>query len=294
LKDFKAIFKTYVGKTKNSIGIKKQFGDKFIHGGYNENSDWFYERMFFSKISSLNFLNEFLNSRNFSSVLEIGCSTGLLPKFMMKNFPNLEYTGIDLSPQSLELAKQNFKPGNYISGDFLKMNIDDDYELIISLDVVDHVYDPDAFIEKIIFKTKKYGFIRAYRGFFDKIDDHEMEYRENEGIYLNNLSVKKIQKILEKNNITKFQLLKHKSRQKNFYDSDLGRKWKRSSISERKEILAITGLDEKTMNNLPTGFEIYDEVVNKLKNIISSTFLDLPDAYDNISKPEHLVIIFEK
>ncbi len=294
MKDFKAIFKTYVGKTKNSIGIKKQFGDKFIHGGYNENSDWFYERMFFSKISSLNFLNEFLNSRNFSSVLEIGCSTGLLPKFMMKNFPNLEYTGIDLSPQSLELAKQNFKPGNYISGDFLKMNIDDDYELIISLDVVDHVYDPDAFIEKIIFKTKKYGFIRAYRGFFDKIDDHEMEYRENEGIYLNNLSVKKIQKILEKNNITKFQLLKHKSRQKNFYDSDLGRKWKRSSISERKEILAITGLDEKTMNNLPTGFEIYDEVVNKLKNIISSTFLDLPDAYDNISKPEHLVIIFEK
>lgn len=294
MKDFKAIFKTYVGKTKNSIGIKKEFGDKFIRGGYEENSDWYYERMFFSKISSLNFLKKFLDSHQFTSILEIGCSTGLLPVFMMKQFKNLKYTGIDLSPKSLELAKQNFKSGNFISGDFLTMELNTDYDLILSLDVIDHVYDPDKFLKKIIFKTKKFGYIRAYRGFFDQIDEHEMEYRENEGIYLNNLSVKKIKKILEKNNITKFQLLKQRSREKNFYDSDLGRKWKKSSLKEKEKILEDTGLTKETMNSLPFGFETSDEIIEKLKNIISPTFLDLPESYNDVSTHENLVIIFEK
>mgnify|MGYP000844989202 FL=1 len=68
---------------------------------------------------------------------------------MMKQFKNLKYTGIDLSPKSLELAKQNFKSGNFISGDFLTMELNTDYDLILSLDVIDHVYDPDKFLEKI-------------------------------------------------------------------------------------------------------------------------------------------------
>ena len=106
MKDFKAIFNTYSGKLKNTIGIKKEFGDKFLHGGYENDSQWYYERMFFSKISSLYFLNEYLSQKKFSSVLEIGCSIGLLPKFMNNVFNNVEYTGLDLSEKSLTLAKK--------------------------------------------------------------------------------------------------------------------------------------------------------------------------------------------
>ncbi len=294
MKDFKAIFNTYSGKVKNSIGIKKEFGDKFIHGGYEGDSQWYYERMFFSKISSLNFLNEYLSQKKFSSVLEIGCSTGLLPKFMNNIFNNVEYTGLDLSEKSLALAKKNFVDGNFLEGDFLQLSFEQDFELILSLDVIDHVYDPDAFLTKIIQKTKKFGYIRAYRGYFDEIDDHVMEYRTNEGIHLNNLSIKKIQTILEKNNITKYQLLKSKSREKIFYDSDLGRKWKRSDSIERKKIIEFTGFTDELLENLPMDFQLSDEFIKKSKNKISSNFLGLPKSYDDISKNDHLTIIFEK
>ena len=50
MKDFDAIFKTYLGKTRAKIGLKKEFGSKFIHGGYEKDHEWFYERMFFSKL----------------------------------------------------------------------------------------------------------------------------------------------------------------------------------------------------------------------------------------------------
>tara|TARA_Y100000996_G_scaffold140526_1_gene107457 strand:+ start:3863 stop:4744 length:882 start_codon:yes stop_codon:yes gene_type:complete len=293
MKDFKAIFNTYSGKIKKSVGLKKEFGDKFIHGGYEKNTGWYYERMFFSKISSLNFLNEYLSKRNFSSVLEIGCSTGLLPKFMYEIFNNSEYTGLDLSEKSLTYAKKNYSAGNFIQGDFLKMELMEKFELILSLDVIDHVYDPDAFLKKIIKKTKKFGFIRAYRGYFEEIDEHVMEYRANEGIYLNDLSIKKIRSILEENNITNYQLLKQSSREKKFFDSDLGRKWKRSDMDERKKILDFTGFTNEVLEKLPISFETSDNFIKKSKNKISSSFLDLPKSYDEMGKP-HLIIIFEK
>lgn len=294
MKDFKAIFNTYSGKVKNSIGIKKELGDKFIHGGYENDHQWYYERMFFSKISSLNFLNEYLSQKKLSSVLEIGCSTGLLPKFMNNIFNNVKYTGLDLSEKSLRFAKKNYMSGNFLKGDFLQLSLEQDYELILSLDVIDHVYDPDAFLKKIIQKTKKFGFIRAYRGYFDKIDNHIMEYRPNEGIYLNNLSIKKIQTLFEKNNITKYQLLKSKSREKIFYDSDLGRKWKNSDSIERKKIIEFTGFTDELLENLPIGFQLSDEFIKKSKNKISSDFLGLSKSYDDFPTKEHLTIIFEK
>ena len=123
MKDFKAIFNTYSGKIKKSVGLKKEFGDKFIHGGYEKNTGWYYERMFFSKISSLNFLNEYLSKRNFSSVLEIGCSTGLLPKFMYEIFNNSEYTGLDLSEKSLTLEFSVLSRLSFTKEALLKSNL---------------------------------------------------------------------------------------------------------------------------------------------------------------------------
>ena len=50
MKDFDAIFKTYFGKTRTKLGLKTEFGSKFIHGGYEKNFSWYYERMFFGKL----------------------------------------------------------------------------------------------------------------------------------------------------------------------------------------------------------------------------------------------------
>ena len=53
MKDFNAIFKTYSGKIKDTIGLKAELGKKFKEGGFEEDHDYYYSRMFYSKISAL-------------------------------------------------------------------------------------------------------------------------------------------------------------------------------------------------------------------------------------------------
>ena len=289
MKDFDAIFKTYLGKTRAKIGLKKEFGSKFIdiEKGYEKNHDWYYERIFFSKLLSLKKLNDYLKTRKFSSVLEIGCSTGLLPKHMYEIFNNVKYTGMDLSEKSLEIAKVNFKQGQFIKGDFIKSDLKNSYDLIIALDVIDHVYDPDAFLEKIIQKSNKFGYIRSYRGYFEDLTDHKMEYRADEGIYYNNLSIKKIKNTFEKHGIKNFQLMKTRERDRNFYDSDLGRKWKRSSDKERILMLEFTGFTDKDFKKIPVGSELSYELIEKSKNKITAEFLGLSAIYENRDVQRH-------
>ena len=294
MKDFDAIFKTYLGKTRAKIGLKKEFGSKFIHGGYEKNHEWFYERMFFSKLLSIKKLNDYLETRKFSSVLEIGCSVGLLPKYMYEIFNNVTYTGMDLSEKSLEIAKVNFKQGQFIKGDFIKSDLKNSFDLIIALDVIDHAYDPDAFLEKIIEKSNRFGYIRSYRGYFEDLTDHKIEYRDYDGIYNNILSIKKIKHIFEKYNIKNFQLTREKSRDRNFYDSDLGRKWKRSSNKERIMMLEFTGFTEEDFKKIPVGLEISYGFIEKSKNKITAEFLGLPAIYEVVPSHEQLTITFEK
>ena len=297
MKDFDAIFKTYLGKTRTKLGLKTEFGSKFSHGGYKGNLALFYEKMLFSKLSSLKNLNDYLNSKKFSSVLEIGCSTGLLPKYMHETFKSKKYTGMDLSEKSLETAKENFKQGQFIKGDFIKSNLKNSFDLIIALDVIDHVYDPDAFLEKIIQKSNKFGYVRCYRGYFEDLTDHEIEYRDYEGIYYNNLSIKKIKNIFKKYNLKNFQLMKEKGRDRNFYDSDLGRKWKRSSDKERIKMLEFTGFTDEDFKKIPAGLEMSYEFIEKSKNKITAEFLDLNVKYEKKEhhiQSEQLIITFEK
>ena len=189
MKDFKAIFKTYVG-------LKAELGKKFKEGGFEEDHDYYYSRMFYSKISALKNFELFLKNIKFNSVLEIGCSVGLLPLVFNEFFKDKKYTGLDLSSKSLDIAKKNFPNGKFICDDFIKSEIAE-YDLIISFDVIDHVYNPNKFLKKIISLSKKYSYIRSYRGFFPNLKQHKMDYRSNEGIYLNNLSVSELEETLK-------------------------------------------------------------------------------------------------
>ena len=77
---------------------------------------------------------------------------------------------MDLSEKSLEIAKVNFKQGQFIKGDFIKSDLKNSFDLIIALDVIDHAYDPDAFLEKIIEKYDK----NKYRLKKTQVDKHKI------------------------------------------------------------------------------------------------------------------------
>ncbi len=225
--------------------------------------------MFYSKISALKNFESFLERIKFNSVLEIGCSVGLLPLVFNKFFKDKKYTGLDLSSKSLDLAKKNFPNGKYICADFIKSEIDE-YDLIISFDVIDHVYDPNKFLEKIITLSKKYSYIRSYRGFFPDLKKHKMDYRANEGIYLNDLSISELETICFQNNLStkNFKIYKQLPRENLLYDSDLGRVWNHSNESDKQKILNHTGFSYEQLNNFPTKLEISTKMIENSKNKI--------------------------
>jgi SAM-dependent methyltransferase len=296
MKDFKAIFNTYSGKMKDGLGFKTELGKKFKEGGFEEDHEDYYLRMFFSKLSAMKNFQEFLSTIKFDSVLEIGCSTGLLPLIFSDIFSKKHYTGIDLSQKSLDIAKKNLPYGEFICDDFIKTQKIKSHDLVISFDVIDHVYNPDLFLSKIIKSTKKFGYIRSYRGFFPTLENHKMHYRSNEGIYLNDLSISQIEQVCLKNNLSKneFQIYKQLPRDKILYDSDLGRAWKTSNEESKIHLLNKTGFSKEEFDKLPINLEDSTVMLEKSKTTITPKLLGLSDSYnEHITKPSTIIKILK-
>ena len=295
MKDFKAIFKTYSGKVKDNVGLKAELGKKFKEGGFEEDHEYYYSRMFFSKISALKNFESFLKNIKFNSVLEIGCSVGLLPLTFNEFFKDKKYTGLDLSSKSLDIAKNNFTQGEFICDDFIKSEIGE-YDLIISFDVIDHVYNPNKFLEKIITLSKKYSYVRSYRGFFPNLKQHKMDYRSNEGIYLNNLSISELEGICIKNNLSKedFKIYKQLPREKILYDSDFGRVWNHSDEVNKQKILKHTGFNLNQLNDLPTKLETSTKLIESSKNKLIPEILGFTKNYYDSIKNFSTIIEIDK
>lgn len=148
---------------------------------------------------------EYLNSNNeIQSVLEIGCGTGIYP-IKFRNYFQKKYTGIDISESAIEYCKQNSK-FNFIYGNFLTLNIQEKFDLVFSHSVIDHIYNIDKFLKKIIKLTNGHAYITAYNGYHPHLENHKMEYFKNDGYYINELSVitleNTLSKYLKKNNFT--------------------------------------------------------------------------------------------
>ena len=113
----------------------------------------------------------------------------------------MEYTGIDISPSAVNYCKENSK-FLFICDDFIKINLEKNFDLVYSHAVVDHVYDIDAFISKIIDHTNHHAFINSYRGYFPNLESHEMQWDGYEGCYFNQLSIKQIKKLLSQTGLS--------------------------------------------------------------------------------------------
>ena len=148
-----------------------------------------------------NFIRFLKSKTDFSSVLEIGCGTGLYPIKNKELFSGIKYTGIDASKSAIEFCKKN-SSYDFICGDFIKMDLAEKYDFVFSHAVIDHVYNIDLFLSKIVQVCKKYAYISAYRGYFPDLDKHKTEWSNEEKCYYNDLSIKQLKKILLKNNLT--------------------------------------------------------------------------------------------
>ncbi|MCX7146583.1 MAG: class I SAM-dependent methyltransferase [Sulfuritalea sp.] len=84
------------------------------------------------------------------TVCEVGCGTGDVLAHLAKSMPNARMTGYDISPQVVPFWNEHAKDGGNLEfhlGDFQEIDRNV-YDVLLILDVFEHVRDPFSFLEK--------------------------------------------------------------------------------------------------------------------------------------------------
>ena len=182
------MFKSLKNKIMNTgVFGNKSYGKTWQEKDGEDQVKW-YDKMHKShQVQHEDFL-KFLKIKEPRTVLEVGCGTGVYPIKLKELFSDKEYTGTDISETAIKQCKQN-SSFEFIAGDFLKLNFTKKFDLVFSHAVVDHVYDMDAFVLKIVELTKQFAYITAYRGYFPELKKHKMNWNNDDGSYYNNFSI---------------------------------------------------------------------------------------------------------
>ncbi len=93
------------------------------------------------------------------SILDIGCGGGLISEPMARL--GAKVTGIDASEKNIKVAKLHSKKSgleiNYINASPEKLNDDKQYDIILNLEIVEHVDDVNLYIKSCYNLLKKNG-----------------------------------------------------------------------------------------------------------------------------------------
>ena len=96
-----------------------------------------------------------------SSIIEVGCATGELARYLRHRYPRARYIGYDISPAAIARARQKCD-ATFICGHF------QDYPtraaLVICRDVVHHQPDPWQFLTDLYRLTERWLIVRLRTG----------------------------------------------------------------------------------------------------------------------------------
>ena len=87
-----------------------------------------------------------------ASVLDVGCGRGDFLRHVHRNRPDVQLTGIDYSPNQ----DKNIR---FLQGDAFELEIRDRFDVVVSLNVIEHVSDCVAFANRLRELTKPGGTI---------------------------------------------------------------------------------------------------------------------------------------
>tara|TARA_B100001250_G_scaffold377502_1_gene366631 strand:- start:81 stop:782 length:702 start_codon:yes stop_codon:yes gene_type:complete len=109
----------------------------------------------------IKYILEALNKKNLNNttVLDIGCGGGLVSEGLSKIGATV--TGIDFIKENIKVAKMHAKKNNlkinYFVKDFEKEKITSKYDVIIILEVLEHLNHWEKFVKKVKLSLKKNG-----------------------------------------------------------------------------------------------------------------------------------------
>lgn len=128
--------------------IKKQFDENYFENiGYREVPNSRRNR---------NRLYEILNHKNEGKLLEVGCGNGGFLELAAKHF---DVEGMDISKYAIDSIKQTFGDKVRIADIENTKLPPDHYDVIVILNVLEHLKKPGKVIDKIFYSLKKTGIV---------------------------------------------------------------------------------------------------------------------------------------
>ncbi|WP_043750351.1 class I SAM-dependent methyltransferase [Methylobacterium nodulans] len=89
------------------------------------------------------------NQLSFKNICEVGCGTGDILLNLSNAFPGVDLCGFEIAPQAYARAKAKERdPVRFFLKDFLQ-DSEDHYDIILLIDVIEHVEDYNAFLKAI-------------------------------------------------------------------------------------------------------------------------------------------------
>lgn len=110
------------------------------------------ERWVFEKIAG--------RSKQLGDLLDVGCACGGLATALMEKFVLASYTGVDINKGAIEWAIKERKlgiPATFIDGDIVKLSMNRDYDVVVSLSCADWNIETDSIINICWLKVKPGG-----------------------------------------------------------------------------------------------------------------------------------------
>lgn len=180
------------------IKKKSQYGKEWQNLGPE-----FYQKLYDRfPLHHENFLEYFKSKSDVFSILEIGCGTGIYPIGFKELFSEKKYTGFDISESAINYC-ENHSNFEFVCDDFIKMELNKKFDMVFSHAVIDHVYDIDSFLSKIVKTCRKYAYVSSYRGYFPNLEKHNKFWINEESCYYNDLSVSRIEQTLLDSGLSK-------------------------------------------------------------------------------------------
>jgi Methyltransferase domain len=130
------------------------FSEIYTQGQYLDlSSDWFAEDSAWKAEQILRILSK--NNLSPSTIAEIGCGAGEILNQLYDSLPsNVNFSGWDISPQAVELCKRRQK--DRLSFSLGDMITEDNrvFDLVLCIDVFEHIEDYYGFLHKLGEKSK--------------------------------------------------------------------------------------------------------------------------------------------
>jgi SAM-dependent methyltransferase len=122
--------------------------DKYITNDYlNHNPSWDIE----DSAWKAEFVVNILNSVEFrpGSICDVGCGAGVVLAALRGSYPDADLFGFDVAPDAAQFWSQHRDLNILFQvGDFLTLNTRK-YDVILGLDVVEHLTDPFSFLDNL-------------------------------------------------------------------------------------------------------------------------------------------------